>query len=262
MKGDIRLLLDYLNDTKQRATYAAVQSYMGIGAREKLDWDDILGPRRPYTSWVVSRKTELPIGFGDKDLHPDLLKNPKVIAKGRQLLSAVKEYSKQKKGGSASEGQVGPQADRVEVADCHGNNCAVVCPGCNRPYVVSGFLNRGIRSCPHCGKSRAVFKEVKAEWEAIHKEAVVNPEQEATRLVFKTEWLGYDVWVTFTEDDITYRYPHDQLLQAFISRLGIIENTKSWQTNGVYSFPRLSMEQKRMLERYIVGPATTPAPGA
>ncbi len=258
MKGNIRLLLDYLNDTKQRATYAAVQSYMGIGAREKLDWDDILGPRRPYTSWVVSRKTELPIGFAEGSLHPDLLKNPKIIAKGRQLKTAVDEYCKQEKTCPPEEGQAGSRENRVEVADCHGNNCAVVCPCCNRPFVVSGFLNRGIRSCPHCEKSKAVFKEVKAEWEATHKEAAINPEQEATRLIFKTEWLGYDVWVTFTEDDVTYRYPHDQLLQAFISRLGIIENTKSWQTNGIYSFPRLSGEQKRMLERYIVQPAPAP----
>ena len=70
-------------------------------------------------------------------------------------------------------------------------------------------------------------------------------------MTFKKEWLGYDVWVSFSEDDTTYRYPHDQLLQTFISRLGIIEGTKTWEDDGVYSFPRLSGEQKRMLKRYV-----------
>ena len=86
----------------------------------------------------------------------------------------------------------------------------------------------------------------------MHQDAIIESEQPATRLIFKKIWLGYDVWVTFTEDDVTYRYPHDQLLQTFISRLGIIENTKSWKTNGIYHFPRLSGDQKKMLLRYIV----------
>ena len=85
----------------------------------------------------------------------------------------------------------------------------------------------------------------------MHEDDIIDSEQFATRLIFKKEWLGYDVWVSFTEDDTTYRYPHDQLLQTFISRLGIIEGTKTWENDGAYSFPRLSAEQKRMLKRYI-----------
>ncbi len=139
----------------------------------------------------------------------------------------------------------------INVADCHGNNCAVMCPKCDKAYVVSGFLNKGIRSCPHCGGSKTIFKEAKAEWENTHQEAIIESEQEATRLIFKKEWLGYDVWVTFTENGVTYRYPHDQLLQTFISRLGIIGNTKSWKQKGLFHFPRLSSEQKRLLQRYV-----------
>ena len=65
-------------------------------------------------------------------------------------------------------------------------------------------------------------------------------EREATRLIFKKGWLSYDVWVTFTYEGITYRYSHDELLQTFITELGIIKNTKSWKQNGLYHFPRLS----------------------
>ena len=140
----------------------------------------------------------------------------------------------------------------IKAVDCYGNNCAIMCPKCGKAYVVSGFLNKGIRSCPHCGESKATFKDVKAEWEATQQDTIVDPEQTATRLIFKKEWLGYDVWVTFTENGVTYRYPHDQLLQTFISRLGIIGDTKSWKQNGLYHFPRLSGEQKKMLLRYIL----------
>jgi hypothetical protein len=249
MKGDIRQALDYLNETKIRATYSAVQSFLGFGAFDKPDWGEILGPQRQYTSWVVSKKTNMPDGFQPSDLHPDLMVSSDVIAKGKQLQAAVKEFIDVSESGLDTLARAAKP--KVKVADCHGNNCAVICPACKKAYLVSGFLNRGTRSCPHCGKSKAIFAEVKAEWEATHQDDIVEPEQNATRMIFKKEWLGYDVWVSFTEDDTTYRYPHDQLLQTFISRLGIIEGTKTWETDGGYSFPRLSGEQKRMLKRYI-----------
>ncbi|MDZ8118874.1 hypothetical protein [Pontiella agarivorans] len=245
MKGDIRKALDYLNAAKQRATYDAVKSYLGFGTFDKIDWNEVLGPNRQYTSWVVNKKTGMPNGYKPADLHPDLMSSEEIITKGRQLQTAVEEFE------GDADATVDAAAPRVEVADCHGNNAAVICPNCSKAYLISGFLNKGVRACPHCGKSKAVFAEVKAEWEAQHEDDVVESEQEASRLIFKKEWLGYDVWVTFSEDDTTYRYPHDQLLQTFISRLGVIEGTKTWINDGVYSFPRLSGEQKKMLKRYI-----------
>ena len=252
MKGDIRQALDYLNEKQVRATYTALQSYLGFGVLDKVDWAEILGPHRQYASWVVNKKTGLPTGYDTGGMHPALLKTAKIITKGRQLQMAVEDYTKQTETDSPKNGSTSNKAKNVEVADCHGNNCAVICPNCEQAYVVSGFINKGIRKCPHCEKSTAIFKDVKEEWEAKHQDALINPEQTATRLIFKKEWLGYDVWVTFTEGGVTYRYPHDQLLQTFISRLGIIENTKSWKQNGLYHFPRLSGEQKKMLFRYVV----------
>jgi len=251
MKGDIRQALDYLNENQIRATSAAVQSYLGFGVLDKVDWAEVLGPPRQYASWVVNKKTSLPTGYDEEDIHPDLSKTSKIITKGRQLQAAVDGYTKLTEAGSPGNNSIPSEEIKVEVADCHGNNCAVICPNCEQAYVVSGFLNKGIRKCPHCEKSTAVFTEAKAEWEETHQDVLINPEQTAARLIFKKEWLGYDVWVNFEEDGITYRYPHDQLLQTFISRLGIIENTKSWKQNGLYHFPRLSGEQKKMLQRYI-----------
>jgi hypothetical protein len=254
MKRDIRQALDYLNTHKIRATYSAVQGYLGIGPFEKTDWAEILGPPRQYTSWVVNKKTGMPDGHQPTELAPDLMASDEIITKGKQLQQAVEGYSPD----NDAETPCGTR--KVEVADCHGNNAAVVCPHCSKPYVISGFLNKGVRACPHCGKSKAVFAEIKAEWEATHQNDIVDPEQQATRLLFKKEWLGYDVWVTFTEDDTTYRYPHDQLLTTFINRLGIIEGTKSWNNDGVYHFPRLSGEQKKMLQRYVVEVRNAPVP--
>ena len=37
--------------------------------------------------------------------------------------------------------------------DWHGNNAAFTCPCCDRVFVVSGFLQDGVRRCPHCGLS-------------------------------------------------------------------------------------------------------------
>jgi hypothetical protein len=141
---------------------------------------------------------------------------------------------------------------QIEIADCLGNNCAVICPECQKAFCVSGFLNtKKSRKCPNCENFEISYLDAKKIWDAADHGTKI--EQDASRLIFKKEWLGYDVWVTFSEDGVTYRYPHDQLLQIFISRLGIIENTVSWTENGLYHFPRLSQAQKKILERYIVG---------
>jgi len=198
-----------------------------------MSWGKLLGDRGPYTSWVVEKESGMPLGYKENQLHPDLKVNSRILTRGRQVKALLEETSV------------------VEVVDCYGNNCAVICGSCKKAYCVSGFLTKGMRTCPHCGKSKANFKEAKAEWETTRQEPEINPEQESNRLIFKKDWLGYDVWVTFLENGVTYRYPHDQLLQTFFSRLGIIENTKSWKINGIYHFPRLSEEQKRLLKRYI-----------
>jgi hypothetical protein len=116
---------------------------------------------------------------------------------------------------------------QYEVSDCLGNNCAVICPECQKAFCVSGFLNKiKARKCPHCESFEISYLDAKEIWDAANHEKKID--QDSSRLIFKKEWLGYDVWVTFSEDGVTYRYPHDQLLQIFISRLGVIENTVSW----------------------------------
>jgi len=37
--------------------------------------------------------------------------------------------------------------------DWEGNNAAFKCPHCNKVFIVSGMIHKGVRSCPECGKS-------------------------------------------------------------------------------------------------------------
>jgi predicted GNAT family N-acyltransferase len=50
--------------------------------------------------------------------------------------------------------------------DWYGNNAAIFCPVCNKTYIVSGFLNKGCRQCPQCGRSFAQLTadSVMMEW--------------------------------------------------------------------------------------------------
>ena len=162
MKGDIRYVLDYLNAHRIRATYSAVQGYLGFGVLEKADWRDVPGPPCQYSSWVINKKTGMPDGYNPSEMHPDLMVSEEIIGRSKLLLAAIEEF-----GGSPEVNQSTSAARKVEVADCHSNNTAVMCPNCNKADLISGFLNKGTRACPHCGKSKAVFADVKAEWGSI-----------------------------------------------------------------------------------------------
>ena len=144
--------------------------------------------------------------------------------------------------------------DRFEVADKLGNNCAVMCGECGKSFIVSGFVNKSPRMCPHCGKVRVSYDEAAEAWDQVQHEAVVNPEQNYFHMIFKKDWMGHDVWVTFSDEETgeTYRYPHDQILQILINRDGEVEKTRNWQLHGVCHYPRLSEAKQKLLERYIV----------
>ena len=50
--------------------------------------------------------------------------------------------------------------------DWYGNNAAVLCPVCGQVFIVSGFINKGQRKCPRCGKSSAQItkEQMSIEW--------------------------------------------------------------------------------------------------
>jgi len=72
----------------------------------------------------------------------------------------------------------------------------------------------------------------------------------AKRLTFKKDYLGKNIHIIFTDGDDTYEYPHNELLQSLSKYLDIIVDTQSWKERGVYHFPQLSKEIKKIMEQY------------
>ena len=77
-------ILDCLNENRIRATYGAVGDVLGKPARVV---GNMLGPRTPRASWVVSAEDHEPYGYGDgrNQAHPDLYHTEHVITSGREL---------------------------------------------------------------------------------------------------------------------------------------------------------------------------------
>lgn len=142
----------------------------------------------------------------------------------------------------------------IKVIDLLGNNAVIECPACGMGYLLSSFVEaqHGARKCPHCESDNGIlFKQAKA---AFGIGDPLGSEKQATRQTFDKQWLGMDVWVKFTDPEThtTYRYPHDQHLQALIRQCGIIEGSESWEVAGRYNIPRVSSKQRALLARYAV----------
>jgi hypothetical protein len=75
-----------------------------------------------------------------------------------------------------------------------------------------------------------------------------------SRLTFGAKYLGKNVFIVFHSDGEWYLYPHDELLNRFLTETKIIGNTKSWNKAHGYSFPYLSKQAKDMLKPYKIFP--------
>jgi hypothetical protein len=67
------------------------------------------------------------------------------------------------------------------------------------------------------------------------------------RCTFDKKYIGRDLHVCFPAGDAWFLYPHDELLDRVLAETGIAE-TDAWKTQGGYSFPRLSMKLRRLLD--------------
>ena len=86
-----REVLGCLEMRKTRCTYGAMAGLLGINPQ---DVGRILGPRRPSASWVVSSATHRPSGYLDTEIHPDLLKNERVIETAEDLKQFIYDCRK------------------------------------------------------------------------------------------------------------------------------------------------------------------------
>ena len=56
------------------------------------------------------------------------------------------------------------------VKDIYGNNAAVECPACKGVFVVSGFISKKGRDCPHCGAVRISYSKDRVTVEKRHED--------------------------------------------------------------------------------------------
>lgn len=94
MKKVIVRILDCLTERKVRATYGAVNEYLiseGIIGENILPWGwrEWLGEPSPYSSWVVNKETEIPTGYAEGEMHPDLKLHSEIITNGERLKEVV-----------------------------------------------------------------------------------------------------------------------------------------------------------------------------
>lgn len=85
-------VLGLLDAMKNRATYSAVATVLGIEPKEV---GGLLGGRRPETSWIVRNDTKLPTGYSEKQRHPDLYQSEKILNDGNELESLLIEWRAQ-----------------------------------------------------------------------------------------------------------------------------------------------------------------------
>ncbi|MCY4268770.1 MAG: hypothetical protein OXE80_01175, partial [Gammaproteobacteria bacterium] len=85
-------VLGLLDAMKNRATYSAVATVLGIEPKEV---GGLLGGRRPETSWIVRNDTKLPTGYSEKQRHSDLYQSEKILNDGNELESLLIEWRAQ-----------------------------------------------------------------------------------------------------------------------------------------------------------------------
>ena len=103
----VETVLAYLNREQVRATYAAVAAVVGICPPAM---GRALGDRRPEASWVVNAVLGMPTGYKPHQIHPELLRTPKIIRSPQEL-------SERMKGGDAKRSPVDRQRQVLGVSD-------------------------------------------------------------------------------------------------------------------------------------------------
>ena len=86
-----------------------------------------------------------------------------------------------------------------------------------------------------------------ADFIAVHADGTTDIKvQLKGRLSFAQKYRGKNIHVCFIDGDITYLYPHDEVLTQIEDRIA----DKTWLSKGTWSASKLSNEFRRLLERY------------
>jgi len=85
----------------------------------------------------------------------------KILKADPKVVKAAMEAEKQERADGRGPRKKGKKlTGDANVKDINGNNAAIVCPVCSKPFVFSVFLDKSKgRKCPHCGQSSASVHE-------------------------------------------------------------------------------------------------------
>ena len=71
------------------------------------------------------------------------------------------------------------------------------------------------------------------------------------RLNIDKRYSGKDIHIAFCDEGTWYLYPHDAVRDLLLAE-GLMAGSKSWDTDGGYSWPYLTPKLKTLLAPYIV----------
>ena len=83
------LVLDQLQQSRQRATYGAVAALVGATPRTLMRGRE----RDQRHSWVVNRSSGRPTGYADNQVHPELEHSPHLIDSREELATWLESQS-------------------------------------------------------------------------------------------------------------------------------------------------------------------------
>ena len=88
-----------------------------------------------------------------------------------------------------------------------------------------------------------------ADFIAIHIDGVTDIKvQLKGRLSFSTKYIGKDIYMCFIENNVTYLYPHDEILNLVEPKI----SDKKWRESGIWSTSKLSTYFKEILTDYTI----------
>ncbi len=88
-----------------------------------------------------------------------------------------------------------------------------------------------------------------ADFIAVHVDGVTDIKvQLKGRLSFSKKYIGKEIYMCFISEREIYLYPHDLILSQIEQRI----SDKTWLSNGTWSSPKLTKENKQLLKPYLL----------
>ena len=76
------------------------------------------------------------------------------------------------------------------------------------------------------------------------------------RLTFDKKYIGKNIFIAFNQDRKWHLYPHDKLLRKKVEDQKtieeLIENTKAWDVDGTFTWPRIPKKFEKLLSQYAI----------